>query len=158
MVLKRADSSLRTLPFAQIKLLESVRFCLLHGFVSFCFCRLSFVYELLHCFKCKCRTGILQANLCRFRKPEGSSFLLEIKLGGHCSFTSCELYNPAYGNGIGESKSLTKPNETYQALDISRQHEIINRYGLAFLNKYLKGMDDSLLKENRFEEHVLYRT
>eukprot|EP00438_Fugacium_kawagutii_P013400 Skav216506 [mRNA] locus=scaffold1123:641118:641677:- [translate_table: standard] len=94
---------------------------------------------------------------CR-QKPEGSSFLLEIKLGGHCSFTSCELYNPSYGNGIGESKSLTKPNETYQALDISKQHEIINRYGLAFLNKYLKGIDDSLLKENRFPEHVVYRT
>lgn len=33
-------------------------------FCSFCFCRLSFVYELLHCFKRKCRTGILRANLC----------------------------------------------------------------------------------------------
>ena len=36
-------------------------------------------------------------------------YCLEIKLGGHCSFTSCNLYNPAYGNGIGESKSLSKP-------------------------------------------------
>ena len=29
------------------------------------------------------------------------------------SFTSCELYNPEYGNGIGESKSLSRPGETY---------------------------------------------
>lgn len=90
-------------------------------------------------------------------KPEGSSFLLEIKLAGHCSFTSCELYNPSYGNGIGESRSLTKPEETYQALEISKQHEIINSYGLAFLDKYLRAGDGSLLKENRFEEHVIYR-
>ena len=92
------------------------------------------------------------------RKPEGSSFLVEIKLGGHCSFTSCELYNPAYGNGIGESKSLSKPGETYQALDIVKQHEIINTYALAFLDKYLRGGDDALLKENKFEEHMIYRT
>ena len=91
-----------------------------------------------------------------FRKPEGSSFLLEIKLGGHCSFTSCELYNAAYGNGIGESKSLTKQGSTYQALDISKQHEIINSYGLAFLDKYLRAGDGSLLKENRFDDHVIY--
>eukprot|EP00435_Cladocopium_sp_Y103_P025375 s1971_g6.t1 len=88
----------------------------------------------------------------------GSSFLLEIKLGGHCSFTSCELYNPSYGNGIGESKSLTKPEETYQALEIAKQHEIINSYALAFLDKYLRAGDGSLLKENRFQEHVLYRS
>ena len=92
------------------------------------------------------------------RKPEGSSFLVEIKLGGHCSFTSCELYNPAYGNGIGESKSLSKPGETYQALDIVKQHGIINTYALAFLDKYLRGGDDTLLKENKFEEHMIYRT
>jgi len=91
-------------------------------------------------------------------KPEGSSFLVELKLGGHCSFTSCELYNPAYGNGIGESKSLSKPGETYQALDIVKQHEIINTYALAFLDKYLRGGDDALLKENKFEEHMIYRT
>ena len=90
-------------------------------------------------------------------KPEGASYLLEIKLGGHCSFTSCDLYNAAYGNGIGESKSLTKPGEMYQALDITKQHEIINTYGLAFLDKYLRKGDGKILKENGFEEHVIYR-
>eukprot|EP00913_Durusdinium_trenchii_P001609 g1492.t1 len=90
-------------------------------------------------------------------KPKGSSYLLEIKLGGHCSFTSCDLYNPAYGNGIGESKSLTKPGEMYEALDITKQHEIINTYGLAFLDKYLRGGDGNVLKQNQFEGHMLYR-
>lgn len=90
-------------------------------------------------------------------KPKGSSYLLEIKLGGHCSFTSCDLYNPAYGNGIGESKSLTKPGEMYEALDITKQHEIINTYGLAFLDKYLRGGDGNVLKQNQFEGYMLYR-
>ena len=42
--------------------------------------------------------------------------LLEIRRGGHVSFTSCELYNPEYGNGIGESNSLSRPGEKYTPL------------------------------------------
>mmetsp|Transcript_4922 Transcript_4922/g.12495 ORF Transcript_4922/g.12495 Transcript_4922/m.12495 type:complete len:483 (+) Transcript_4922:46-1494(+) len=72
---------------------------------------------------------------------EGHSYLLEIKRGGHVSFTSCELYNPEYGNGIGKTqpcKSLTRPGENYIPLEIVQQHGMINKYGLAFLNTYLK--------------------
>jgi len=72
---------------------------------------------------------------------DGDAYLLEIKRGGHVSFTSCELYNPEYGNGInaiGQSKSLTNPGELYTPLDIQTQHQIINSCGLEFLNKYLK--------------------
>ena len=68
----------------------------------------------------------------------GPRHLLEIKRGGHVSFTSCELYNPAYGNGIGESKSLSRPGETYTPLPIETQHEVINSYSLAFLNAHLR--------------------
>jgi len=69
---------------------------------------------------------------------QGPAFLAEIVRGGHVSFTSCELYNPAYGNGIGESKSLTSPGAAYTPLDIVAQHRIINSYGLAFLNAHLR--------------------
>ena len=69
----------------------------------------------------------------------GPAYLLEIVRGGHVSFTSCELYNPEYGNGIGSScTSLTKPGETYAPLDIETQHKAINSYGLAFLNAHLR--------------------
>ena len=55
------------------------------------------------------------------------------------SFTSCELYNAEYGNGIGTScASLTRPGEQYAPLPIARQHEIINSYALAFLNTHLR--------------------
>lgn len=69
---------------------------------------------------------------------EGPAYLVEIVRGGHVSFTSCELYNPAYGNGIGPSKSLRRPGEMYEPLDIETQHAIANSYGLAFLNAHLR--------------------
>ena len=68
----------------------------------------------------------------------GPAALLEIVRGGHVSFTSCELYTPTYGNGIGPSKSLTTPGATYEPLPIADQHAVVNSYGLAFLNARLK--------------------
>jgi predicted esterase len=60
---------------------------------------------------------------------DGDSYLLEIKRGGHVSFTSCEMYDTEYGNGIATTatkcKSLSKPGEEYSPLDIVKQHEII---------------------------------
>eukprot|EP00930_Biecheleria_cincta_P003259 TRINITY_DN104182_c0_g1_i1.p1 TRINITY_DN104182_c0_g1~~TRINITY_DN104182_c0_g1_i1.p1 ORF type:complete len:460 (-),score=54.30 TRINITY_DN104182_c0_g1_i1:237-1460(-) len=87
---------------------------------------------------------------------EAPSFLLEIKAAGHVSFTSCELYNPNYGNGIGESKSLTKPGSTYTPLPPDEQHAIINSYALAFLNAFLRGGDTTYLEENHFGERIAY--
>merc|ERR1712166_1008483 len=72
------------------------------------------------------------------RTHRGPAHLVEIVRGGHVSFTSCELYNEAYGNGIGESVSLTSPGSTYTPLDIAEQHAIVNSYGLAFLNTHLR--------------------
>ena len=102
---------------------------------------------------------------------EGPACLVELVRGGHVSFTSCELYNAAYGNGIGESQSLTKPGATYTPLGISEQHTIINSYGLAFLNAHLRAdypdssaaaasaaeYNADYLTANRFgEEELLY--
>jgi predicted dienelactone hydrolase len=86
----------------------------------------------------------------------GDVYLLEIVRGGHVSFTSCEMYDPEYGNGInanGKSKSLTNPGGLYEPLPIQTQHEVANSYGLKFLNKYLKQTDDEgYLKKNHFDE------
>lgn len=68
----------------------------------------------------------------------GPAACLEIVRAGHCSFTSCELYTPTYGNGIGLSNSLTSPGATYEPLPIDDQHAVANSYGLAFLNAHLK--------------------
>merc|ERR1719409_1020364 len=109
----------------------------------------------------------------------GPACLVEIVRGGHVSFTSCELYNPDYGNGIGESKSLSKEGTTYTPLDIKEQHTVCNSYGLAFLNTHLRpeycdgadcgdypaaGADASMaeynaayLKENHFGAEVVFK-
>ena len=97
---------------------------------------------------------------------DGDAFLLEIVRGGHVSFTSCEMYDPEYGNGInvkGVSKSLTNPGSTYKPLAIQKQHEIINSYGLRFLNKYLKKTEDpedtAYLSKNHYDpEEVIFRS
>jgi predicted dienelactone hydrolase len=95
----------------------------------------------------------------------GDSYLLEIVRGGHVSFTSCDIYDENYGNGIGATKecpSLSQPGMTYKPLDITDQHKMINSYGLAFLNAYLKDqeVDKRYLQENHFEEsgELIYRT
>mmetsp|Transcript_98062 Transcript_98062/g.280593 ORF Transcript_98062/g.280593 Transcript_98062/m.280593 type:complete len:222 (+) Transcript_98062:448-1113(+) len=69
----------------------------------------------------------------------GPAYCVEVVRGGHVSFTSGDLYNPKYGNGIGSScGSLTKPGTQYEPLKIEEQHQIINSYGLAFLNAHLR--------------------
>ena len=86
--------------------------------------------------------------------------LLEIRRGGHVSFTSCELYNPEYGNGIGESNSLSRRGEKYTPMPIVEQHAVINAYGLAFLNAHLRpaaqgpelaGFNAAYLQANHFD-------
>ena len=74
-----------------------------------------------------------------FASHQGHKCLVELARGGHVSFTSCELYNAEYGNGIGSAcASLTSPGETYTPTPIVKQHEIINAYALAFLDAHLR--------------------
>eukprot|EP00937_MAST-01D_sp_MAST-1D-sp2_P000023 g23.t1 len=74
-----------------------------------------------------------------FASHAGHKCLVELLRGGHVSFTSCELYNTEYGNGIGSScASLTSPGESYTPTPILKQHEIINAYALAFLDMHLR--------------------
>ena len=99
-----------------------------------------------------------------FQRHLGPRALVEILKGGHVSFTSCELYNPQYGNGIGTSASLSNPGEKYEPLPIEKQHHIINSYSLAFLDAYLRpavtnsvvGMGIDYLRNNHFEEDIHY--
>lgn len=95
---------------------------------------------------------------------DGDSYLMEIVRGGHVSFTSCDIYDENYGNGIGATKecpSLSRPGETYLPLDITEQHKMINSYGLAFLNAYLKGNQESktYLQDNHYKNsgELIYR-
>ena len=67
-------------------------------------------------------------------------YLLDIARGTHVSFTRCKMYNPEYGHSIDAAMRCPKVDGTgaFRLLDIVKQHKIINSYGLAFLEKYLK--------------------
>jgi len=85
-----------------------------------------------------------------FESHSDNAYLMEIQRGGHVSFTSCELYDPEYGNGIsqdGVCPMATKPGEVYKPLDVVKQHGIINSYGLAFLNTHLRNKQQGDAKE-----------
>merc|ERR1712194_945813 len=92
----------------------------------------------------------------------GIKYLMEIKRAGHVSYTSCEFFNPNYGNGVGESKSLTDPGKMYQPLPPMEQHEIANSYGLAFLNMCLRPQSRegregaAYLKKNHFGDKIIF--
>jgi len=42
------------------------------------------------------------------KNGENHAYLFEIARGGHASFTSCEMYNPDYGNGVLSGKGRQK--------------------------------------------------
>jgi len=98
-----------------------------------------------------------------------NSYLFEIVRGGHVSFTSCEMFDPDYGNGIAATKSCpsltTAGSGYYKPLDIVQQHAMINSYGLAFLNTYLRtkekhdNYNQSYLNDNHFVDsgELVYR-
>lgn len=92
-------------------------------------------------------------------KATSAKALLEIKRAGHCTFTSCELYDPEYGNGIGRSKQLTQPGDGaedeeplyYDPLPITDAHAVINDHALAFLDVYVR--DQPQRKEYFMQVH-----
>jgi len=86
------------------------------------------------------------------KNGDNHAYIFEIARGGHASFTSCELFNPDYGDGILSGKGRVKScfgvttdpetdKQIYRPLDILSQHNMINSYGLAFLNTYLRPKD-----------------
>lgn len=95
-----------------------------------------------------------------FAKAQGPRFLLEFRKAGHVTFTSCEQYNVAYGNGIGPSRSLTSPGTTYEPLPPGASHDIVNSYTLAFLDVHLRGRQDkgAYLQENHYEGDIIYKS
>jgi len=100
-----------------------------------------------------------------YESHTGPKCFVELVKGGHVSFTSCEIYNPEYGNGIGSScPSLTAPGEKYEPTAIVEQHTAVNAYALAFLDAHLRGSwsltaEKSLdfLRGNHFEGIVNHR-
>jgi hypothetical protein len=67
-------------------------------------------------------------------------FLLTLKRGGHFTFSDMDTINPAFGDGIGTS---TRDGRTFTFLPNGEAKDIINAYGLAFFDCYLRGSGEA---------------
>jgi predicted dienelactone hydrolase len=87
----------------------------------------------------------------------GPSFLLEMKDGGHYSFTDMFKINKSFGDGIGAGKRRSG-GEPFQFTDMETTYKIINSYSVAFLGYYLKGEREYLnfLRDNHWPNLLLW--
>jgi dienelactone hydrolase len=90
-------------------------------------------------------------------KHIGPSFLLELKNGGHYSFTDMFKINKHFGDGVGEGKRR-ETNEPFEFTSMETTYKIINSYSVAFLGYYLKGETSYLafLSENHWPDLILW--
>ncbi|HXI89482.1 MAG TPA: hypothetical protein VNO24_05645 [Blastocatellia bacterium] len=86
-------------------------------------------------------------------KHTGPSYLLELKNGGHYSFTDMFKINKNFGDGVGAGKRRDT-NEPFEFTAMEPTYEIINSYSVAFLGYYLKGESSYLtfLSENHWPD------
>lgn len=87
----------------------------------------------------------------------GPSFLLELKNGGHFSFTDMFKINKNYGDGVGRGKRRAT-GEPFEFTSMEESYKIINSYSIAFLGYYLKGQKEyaSFLGENHWPDILIW--
>ena len=90
-------------------------------------------------------------------KHTGPSYLLELKNGGHYSFTDMFKVNKTFGDGVGSGKRRDT-NEPFEFTSMETTYKIINSYSVAFLGYYLKGETSymSFLKENHWSDVMIW--
>jgi predicted dienelactone hydrolase len=87
----------------------------------------------------------------------GPSYLLELKNGGHFSFTDMFKINKSYGDGVGQGKRRAT-GEPFEFTSMEETYKIINSYSVAFLGYYLKGQKEYLgfLAENHWPNVLIW--
>lgn len=90
-------------------------------------------------------------------KHTGPSYLLELKNGGHYSFTDMFKINKEFGDGVGAGKRRDT-NEPFRYTDMETTYAIINSYSVAFLGYYLKGQKEyrAFLSENHWPDVMMW--
>jgi predicted dienelactone hydrolase len=99
------------------------------------------------------------SNRTYYEQSKGPHYLVEIKDGGHYSFTSVDQYNANYGNGIGKGKRITVLDQDVTFLPMDLQHKMINAYALAFFGRYLRGETgyQAFLDKNHYGDVIIYK-
>jgi hypothetical protein len=98
--------------------------------------------------------GLIRAN---HATHTGPSFLLELKNGGHYSFTDVFKFSQIFGDGVG-SGQRRDTNEPFEFTSMERTYQIINSYSVAFLGYFLKGQKEywTFLSENHWPDALLW--
>lgn len=103
--------------------------------------------------------GVLGNALIRdnHAKHTGPSFLLELKNGGHYSFTDVFKVSKNFGDGIGSGKRRDT-DEPFEFTSMELTYTIVNSYSVAFLGYFLKGQKEygSFLSENHWPETMIW--
>jgi len=91
-------------------------------------------------------------------KHEGPSYLLELKNGGHFSFTDMFKLSPNFGDGIGKGVRREGGAE-FQFTSMETTYQIINAYSAAFLAVYVKGDRSALpfLRKNGWPDDLIWQ-
>jgi len=89
----------------------------------------------------------------------GPAYLLELKKGGHYSFTDMFKLNKNFGDGVGAGKR-PGTGEPIEFTPMELTYEIVNSSSAAFLGVYLKGLKEylPLLQQNHWPEVVEWKT
>jgi predicted dienelactone hydrolase len=98
--------------------------------------------------------GLIRAN---HTTHTGPAFLLELKNGGHYSFTDVFKVNKNFGDGIGAGKRRDT-NEPFEFTSMELTYQIVNSYSVAFLGYFLKGQKEywMFLSENHWPDTVIW--
>jgi dienelactone hydrolase len=103
--------------------------------------------------------GVLGNALIRdnHAKHTGPSFLLELKNGGHYSFTDVFKVSKDFGDGVGAGQRRNT-NEPFEFTSMELTYEIVNSYSVAFLGYFLKGQTEywGFLSENHWPETMIW--
>ena len=87
----------------------------------------------------------------------GPSFLLEMKNGGHYSFTDMFKLNKNFGDGVGPGKRR-ETKESFVFTSMEKTYKLINAYSLAFLEVYSRGKPVALsfLQKNHWPDELVW--
>lgn len=88
----------------------------------------------------------------------GPAFLLELKKGGHYSFTDVFKINKNFGDGVGTGKRRDT-GEEIEFTPMELTYKIINSYSTAFLGVYLRSQKQYLpfLEKNHWPDAVVWK-
>jgi len=94
-----------------------------------------------------------------YAKHTRNGFLLELKNGGHYSFTDIFKLDKNFGDGAGQGKRAAT-GEAFNYTSMETTYQIINSYSIAFLGLYVRGEKEYLpfLEKNLLPNELIWES